>query len=216
MVHTAGGIQPLAYAEMDSPELLDEWFELDMARGTRQMELILSAKPEYVFFGGSGTITMASPDLAMKYAIPALKKWSGLCHQAGIPSLIHSCGKNRILVDMLVEHTYVSCINPLEIAPMGDIDLAEVKKARGRQIALMGNLHTTAVMLRGTPTDVEQACIQAMREAGPGGGFILSTGDQCPRDTPEENIFAMVEAAKKYGAYDPVTGRLPNLPPNGR
>jgi len=119
-------------------------------------------------------------------------------------------------VDMLVEHTHVSCINPLEIAPMGDIELAEVKKARGKQIALMGNLHTTDVMLRGTPGDVEKACIRALRDAGQGGGFILSTGDQCPRDTPEENIFAMVEAVKKYGVYDPMTGCLPDLPPGGK
>lgn len=212
MVHTQGGVEPLAYAEADSPAILEEWFELDMARGTRQMELILTAKPEYVFFGGSGTITLASPALAMKYAIPALKKWSRMCHEAGIPSLIHSCGKNRLLVDMLVEHTHVSCINPLEIPPMGDIDLAEVKSARGRQIALMGNLHTTDVMLRGTPADVERACLQALRDAGPGGGFILSTGDQCPRDTPEANLFAMVETVKTYGEYDPATGQLPRLP----
>lgn len=208
MVHVQGGVEPLAYAEMDHPAILQEWFERDLARGDRELELILSINPEYVFFGGSGTITLASPGLAMKYAIPALKRWTRKCREAGVPSLIHSCGKNRILVDMLVEHTDMNCINPLEPAPMGDIDLAEVKRARGKQIALMGNLHTTDVMLRGTPRDVERACIQAMRDAGNGGGFILSTGDQCPRDTPEENIFAMVEAAKKYGVYDPKTGSL--------
>ena len=34
-----------------------------------------------------------------------------------------------------------------------------------------------------------------------GGRFILSTGDQCGRDTREENIFAMVEVCKTYGKY---------------
>jgi len=33
------------------------------------------------------------------------------------------------------------------------------------------------------------------------GGFILSTGDQCGQDTPEENIRAMIETAKTYGKY---------------
>ena len=50
-----------------------------------------------------------------------------------------------------------------------------------------------------------------MRDAGRGGGFILSTGDQCGRDTPYENIVAVVEAAKKYGRYDPATGEMPDL-----
>ena len=34
-----------------------------------------------------------------------------------------------------------------------------------------------------------------------GGGFILSTGDQCGRDTPEANIFKLVEVCEKYGRY---------------
>jgi hypothetical protein len=31
--------------------------------------------------------------------------------------------------------------------------------------------------------------------------YGLSTGDQCGRDTPEENIFKLVEVAKTYGKY---------------
>ena len=38
-------------------------------------------------------------------------------------------------------------------------------------------------------------------DAGAEGGFVLSTGDQCGRDTPEENILAMIETAKYYGKY---------------
>ena len=203
-----GGIEPLSYAECDTPEVLQEWFELDLAYGTRLMELLIAAKPDYLLFGGSGTITLASPDLARKYAIPALKKWSAMAKSAGIPTMLHSCGKSRLLVDMLCDETDVNCINPLEIPPMGDVDLAEVKQAHGHQISLMGNLHTTDVMLRGTPETVRRAGVEAMRAAGKGGGFILSTGDQCPRETPEENLFAMVETAKEFGVYDQGSGHL--------
>jgi uroporphyrinogen decarboxylase len=209
MVHVEGGVEPLSYAEMDTPEILQEWFEWDLERGTREMELLLSARPDYICFGGSGTITLASPDLARKYAIPALRKWSRMAREAGVPTMLHSCGKSRLLVDMLCEETEVGCINPLEIPPMGDVDLAEVKRTRGRQIALMGNLHTTNVMLRGTPQEVREAARQAMLAAGQGGGFILSTGDQCGRETPDENLFALVQAGKDFGVYDAATGRLP-------
>ena len=95
---------------------------------------------------------------------------------------------------------------------MGDIDLAEVKRKHGQRLAFMGNLHTSEVMLLGTPQYVRQKSLEAIRDAGPGGGFILSTGDQCGRETPEENLFACVEAAKTYGRYDRATGRLPDLP----
>jgi hypothetical protein len=31
--------------------------------------------------------------------------------------------------------------------------------------------------------------------------FVLSTGDQCGRDIPEENLFAMVTVAQEFGQY---------------
>ena len=208
-----GGVEPLTYAEMDNPALLEEWAEWDLARGTRMLELMLDAKVlDYLLFGGSGTITLASPQLARKYCLPALKKWSRMCKEAGLPTMLHSCGKDRVLADMLAAETDIDLINPLEVPPMGDIDLAELKRAHGKRLSLMGNLHTTDVMLRGTPEYVRQVAIQAMRDAGRGGGFILSTGDQCGRETPDENLFALVEAAKQYGRYDPATGDLPDLP----
>ena len=58
--------------------------------------------------------------------------------------MIHSCGKERILIKWCAEEeTDLNCINPLEIAPMGDCDLAEIKQSFGSRLALMGNLHTT-------------------------------------------------------------------------
>ncbi len=76
---------------------------------------------------------------------------------------------------------------------------------------MKGNLHTVNVMLNGTPADVTQAAIQAMRDAGEGGRFILSTGDQCGRDTPDENLRALVEAVEEFGVYDQSTGKLPRI-----
>jgi uroporphyrinogen decarboxylase len=92
--------------------------------------------------------------------------------------MLHSCGKERKRVQWCAEETDLNCINPLEVAPMGDCDLAEVKRAFGSRIALMSNLHTTQVMLMGTPADVERAAREAIDAAGAGGGFILLTGDQ--------------------------------------
>jgi uroporphyrinogen decarboxylase len=84
---------------------------------------------------------------------------------------------------------------------MGDCVLSEIKASYGHRLALMGNLHTTDVMRYGTRQEVIAAARQAILDAGEGGGFILSTGDQCGRDTPDENLEALVEAADKYGQY---------------
>ena len=196
-----GGVATLAYALQDAPEVLQEWFEWDLQRGTRAMELALDARLDYILFGGSGTITMASPALAARYAIPALKQWSAMARAADVPTMLHSCGKTRALADLLVADTDVGMLNPVEPPPMGDVDLAELKQAHGRRLALMGNLHTTDVMLRGSVQDVRRESLKAIRAAGAEGGFILSTGDQCGRDTPDENLREMVRVAEGFGAY---------------
>ncbi len=196
-----GSVMTLTYAEADTPHILEEWMEIQLDTGTRLVEQYIGLKPDYLTLGGSGTLTLASPSLARKYALPAIQKWSAMCKEAGVPTILHSCGRSWELVEMLAEESEVSCINPLEVPPMGDTDLATVKREYGDRIALMGNLHTTDTMLRGSVDQVYVAAVEAIRAAGEGGGFILSTGDQCPRDTPDENIFALHRAVNDAGRY---------------
>jgi hypothetical protein len=134
-------------------------------------------------------------------ALPIVQKITRLCKEAGIPSHVHSCGPEKALVKIFAEETDLTVVDPLEIPPMGDCDLRELKERYGKKLVLKGNLHTTAVMLRGSVNDVVAASKKAIDDAAEGGGFILSTGDQCGRDTPEENLFAMIETAETYGKY---------------
>lgn len=204
----AGSVAALTYAYYDHPDLIARLRELTEQQVIRQMEMVLAERPDFVLLGASGTITLQSPKIARELSLPTIKKLTAMAKAAGIPSMIHSCGKERILVKWCAEETDLNCINPLEIAPMGDCDLAEVKQSFGRQIALMRNLHTTAVMLRGSPQAVKRASLQAILDAGEGGGFILSTGDQCGRDTPDENIRVMLSTAQEFGRYPLDTDRI--------
>ena len=134
-------------------------------------------------------------------ALPIVKRITALAKTYGIPTDVHSCGPEKDLVKILAEETDLTMIDPLEIPPMGDCDLAEVKKNFGNKLALMGNLHTSDVMLLGSVEDVRRESLKAIRDAGQNGGFVLSTGDQCGRDTPFENIFEMVNVAREFGIY---------------
>jgi uroporphyrinogen decarboxylase len=121
--------------------------------------------------------------------------------QAGIVTSLHCCGKERALVELAATETDLDCIDPLEVPPMGDCDLREIKQRFGRRLALKGNLHTTEVMLHGTPAEVTAAARDCLAAAMDGGGFILSTGDQCGRDTPDANITTLVEVCERDGRY---------------
>jgi len=196
-----GHLEQITYAYYDYPELFDEYRDVCDDYIVKLTKRMIETKPDYIMLGASGTITLQSPELFRKFGLPTLKKVTKLAKEAGLPSLVHSCGKEKELVKICAEETDLSCINPLEIPPMGDCDLKELKEKYGSKIALMGNLHTTEVMLKGTVKDVENAAKKAIDHAGKDGGFILSTGDQCGRDTPEENIYKLVEVARSYGKY---------------
>lgn len=196
-----GGLQDLVYWYYDQHELIAEMRELHEEQALAQMAMILEARPDFVLLSGSGTITLQSPSIARELSLPTIQKLTHMASQAGVPTMLHSCGKQRVLAQWCAQETDLNCINPLEVPPMGDCDLGEIKKMYGDKLALMGNLHTSQVMLFGSPADVEGAARQAIDAAGAGGGFILSTGDQCGRDTPDANIFKLVEVAKTYGRY---------------
>jgi uroporphyrinogen decarboxylase len=191
------------YAYADNPARFRERRDEMIRRVTRTMERIagLDEKPDFLFCGGSGSLVWQSPATFRELALPVLKHVTQLAYDMGIPTHVHSCGPQKAMVKMAAEETGLTVIDPLEIPPMGDCDLAELKRRYGDKIVLKGNLHTTATMLHGGVDDVVCAAKKAMDDAAAGGRFILSTGDQCGRDTPYENLRAMVETARTYGKY---------------
>ncbi len=193
------------YHFADHPEELEGIREQRLAQVERRFADLMGMKPEnrpdFLCVGGSGTLVFQTPTFFRENALPAMKRAIELATAAGISTHVHSCGPEKELVRIMAEETSLTVIDPLEVPPMGDCDLAELKRAYGDRIVLKGNLHTTNVMLRGTPADVVAASRKAIDDAAAGGRFILSTGDQCGRDTPDENLFAMVETARTYGRY---------------
>ncbi|MDZ4199948.1 MAG: uroporphyrinogen decarboxylase family protein, partial [Kiritimatiellia bacterium] len=196
-----GGLQAAVFAFLEHPELFEELRQMEHRTALRKAEMILAYRPDILYLGGSGTLTLSSPEWVRQFALPTIREVTRMARQAGIPTMLHSCGRSAAFLKMLAEETDLDCINPLEKPPMGDMTLREAKEKYGHRLSLSGNIHTTDVMLLGTPKDVDNACREAIEDAGAGGGFLLMTGDQCGRDTPDENLFAFVRAAQKYGKY---------------
>jgi uroporphyrinogen decarboxylase len=199
------GNEEMIYHFADHPEQLEHVKANRLAEVERRfadlMAMAPADRPDFLCVGGSGSLVFQTPDFFRQHALPAVKRAIELATAAGIPTHVHSCGPEKELVRILTEETSLTVIDPLEIPPMGDCDLAELNRLYGQKIVLKGNLHTTEVMLRGRPADVVAAARKAIDDAAAGGRFILSTGDQCGRDTPDENLRAMIETARTYGRY---------------
>ncbi len=185
----------------DHHDLVLEYAERQSAYLITYCERAIEARPDFIMVGASGTITLQSPQIFRELGLPTLKKVTKMAKEAGIPTCLHSCGLERELVKICAEETDLSIINPLEVPPMGDCNLKEIKQQYGDKLALMGNINTITVMQRGSVAEVEAAAKKCIDDAAEGGGFVLSTGDQCPVDTPDENIHKLVEVARTYGTY---------------
>lgn len=198
------------YDYYDHYDLVKEFAEIWHDWALKYLERALDADPDFIQTGHSGTLTRQSTEIFRDIGLKTLQEMSKMCTEAGVPIMLHSCGKEKELVKICAEETEVSAINPLEEPPMGDCYLDEIKEKYGDQIALMGNIHTVETMLKAKPKKVETEVIKALKDAGENGGFILSTGDQCPKDTPEENLKKFIAAGYKYGKYDK-NGKLKKL-----
>jgi uroporphyrinogen decarboxylase len=191
------------YDWYDHGDLVREWARMrtDWLVGVARQIIEQDVRPDFVFFPMSGMVTLQSVEIMRELSLPALKVLTRMFREAGVVTSLHCCGKERALVEVCGNETDVDCIDPLEVPPMGDCDLAEIKREFGGRLALKGNLHTTEVMLRMDPDGVEREARKCLDAAMEGGGFVLSTGDQCGRDTPEENITRLVEVCDRYGRY---------------
>ena len=104
------------------------------------------------------------------------------------------------MVEVAARETDLSCIEPLEPPFHGDCDLAEIKRLLGIKLALKGNIQTARLVMA-TPEELEAMAKWCIDVAGEVGGYVFSTGDQLGSDTPDENIFILVQSCRKYRRY---------------
>ena len=199
-----GGYNNLFFDYVDDEEYMDEVFGFYARRTLAFIEAAGKAhpKPDEIMLGGSASsLSASSPDLFRKYDLPFVQKAAELCRELGMYSHLHVCGKSDQIVEMVAQDSDVQVMEPLEEEPGGNVDIAAVKRKYGHKLCLKGNINTFDFMLNATPAQVEEKAKQLIDDCAYGGGFVLSTGDQCGRDTPDANIFKLVEVAETYGRY---------------
>jgi uroporphyrinogen-III decarboxylase len=94
----------------------------------------------------------------------------------------------------------LDCICPFERPPGGDvIQLASVRVALADCTTFNGNVHTVDTLIRGTKDDVLNEVSEIIDEFNGSPRIIIGTGDQVGAETPDENIYSMIETVRKYG-----------------
>jgi uroporphyrinogen decarboxylase len=90
-------------------------------------------------------------------------------------------------------------LNPIE--PVAGMELKRVKQLVGDRVCLVGNIDCGKLLPHGTEEEVHEAVRQAILDAAPGDGYIVSSSNSIHSSCNPRNLVAMVEAVHRYGEY---------------
>ena len=141
-----------------------------------------------------------SADYFMEHVFPYEKQLIDALHAQGAFTVYHNCGFARSLwpcyreLGMTVWETVAE-------PPQGDNSLAEAKQAVGDQITLLGNLDQVNFLKSATAEAVAEKAREIMRVGKPGGRYLFACSDFLEKNTPVENVKALLQGALEESVY---------------
>ncbi|KYH36377.1 MAG: hypothetical protein AYL29_014230 [Candidatus Bathyarchaeota archaeon B24] len=187
---------------LNEDSLIKELLSLMFERIYDYLERILEVDEDSVI-EISGPELVAPPFLHPKFfdklVVEYDKKLVKLIHQHSHLAFMHCHGKVNRLLERIAD-IGVDGLHPLEPPPSGDVDLADAKKRIGDRVCLIGNIRLDD-LVRCSRKELEEKCRDAIRQAAPGGGYVLEPTATPLPDTPTRNIISFIKAGRKYGSY---------------
>jgi MtaA/CmuA family methyltransferase len=80
-----------------------------------------------------------------------------------------------------------------------EIDIADAMESTRGKVCYIGNIDPIGVLANGTVEEVEHETERIMRIGQRNVGYVFCSGEMIPRDTPEENMLAMIGTARRLG-----------------
>ena len=182
------GINTLMIDFYDDPTFVRDLFEYVFEVGMRFARAQAEAGADVIGIGDPAA-SLVGPKIYEDFVWPYEKKMVDGLHALGVRARLHICGNTRRILKGMGR---LSCdlIDIDSLAP-----LAEAREKMGPNAVLLANLDPVRDLRNGTPDSVYAAIAECHRQAGP--RFIVGAGCEVPRDTPPENMRAMVRYARE-------------------
>ena len=185
----------------DEPELVRrmvdmvvEVHETLVRRAVRAGVDVVSLGDDYAWRAGP----MMSVKHFQEFFLPGIKRVVKAAHEEGALVFKHCDGNIWALLDSFVEAGFDG-VNPME--PVAGMDLGEMKRRYGDKMCLLGNVDCGYILSEAPIPEVVATVKRCLRDGGPGGGYILTSSNSLHSSVRPENYRAMVETARRYGAY---------------
>ncbi len=178
---------------IEAPDLMAEMFTKASVLTRRRIEAFnASAADAIVFDICWASTSLVSPAIVERFILPEVR-WVIENVRRGKYVVLFITGRMREILPMMVD-AGPHAIQHLDV--LGDCDLAEVKRAFGRRVCLMGN-YSPVILAKGTVAQARAEARRCLEAAGPD-AFVLTTSDEVPADAKLENLRAVVDEASRW------------------
>ncbi len=148
-------------------------------------------------WGGTSGLLL-SPEHFREFFIPYFKRLVEGIQSYGLPVIMHNDGCIWDVLDDLAA-CGIDGLHPVERA--AGMDLKRVKEMFKGKITPIGNVNNKITMESSNPNDVREEVLECLREAAPGGGYIISTDHSIHDNIPLENVLCLIKTVKENGVY---------------
>ena len=148
---------------------------------------------------GTQIAPIVSLDLYRKAIRPFHQRVVDLAKSFGLPVMVHTCGSSSWAYEDFIEMG-VDAVDTLQ-PEAANMSPAYLKKTFGGRLAFHGCISTAGPVASGTVEDTVRNCRETLDIMMPGGGYCFAPTHSLQDNSPTENVLAMYETAKKYGAY---------------
>ncbi len=181
------GISRLMIDFSDDPEFVQDLFAITVDTAIRFAAAQIRAGADIIGIGDAAA-SLVGPRLYKEVVWPWEKKLVDAIHAAGGRVRLHICGNTRRIVEGMGA---LGC-------EMVDLDfpvpMDEARAKMGPRQTLAGNLNPVKDLRNGTRETITQA-LETLRQQV-GAQWIVAAGCEVVRDTPHENVRAMVDFAR--------------------
>ena len=192
----AVGTEQLLIGTRKQPEKVKQLMEVIVENNNRYIKRLLDIGVGIGFADPVSSTSLISVKQYKEFSLPYFQKNVDYIKKNGGGCGLHICGTSRKLWESLNE-TGIGCFGLDNVE-----DIEEAKEILGPHMSIQGNVPPVEVMRLGTPYDVLRSAKECIRKGFDSPkGYTLTSGCQMPVGTPEENMQALMDAARIFGRY---------------
>lgn len=174
---------------LDEPEAMEHLIDICAEQGILFARAQVEAGAHIIGIGDAAT-SLIGPSLYEEFVLPYQQRMIREIHAMGVPVKLHICGNIGPVMGLVAQTgaDMVDCDFMVDMEHAADI--------LPKDACICGNFNPVEIMYQGTPEMVKEE-VRRCKRLGRRNNNFVAPGCEVPKDTPTENMLALLEALEE-------------------